>query len=298
MIDRLNFYDLYGYLIPGLCLLGMLWFPFWYSAGVELPKEWTSALAALVGAYVAGHVLQRLSRSAFPSDIQGVDGCRRWPSDYLLDDEGHGWRPASAEVARQRLSAAVREGVLHSIDARFGIAVEPNGVAEITVRQRRQDAFLLCRRALMHDGGGSYAEQFEGLYSLMRGLSGVATLSVGYLCGWMIGRALASWMPAQASAVDYMFLAAAAAAAMAAWPSTPGQIFWTIACVSLPIGLHLGVAYGPPTATVAHLMLFPISALVLAAAQRQFQGAYEFFAVHFAATVYRDFYVLATDPER
>jgi hypothetical protein len=64
VIQRFNFYDVYGYLIPGLALVALLWLP---SAAVEhhlqdAKIEWVAA--ALAVAYVVGHLLQNLAANA------------------------------------------------------------------------------------------------------------------------------------------------------------------------------------------------------------------------------------------
>src|SRR4051794_30126801 len=77
MIERLNFYDVYGYLLPGSFLLFLLWLPFGIVTGAWPPGEVTSALIAVVIAYITGHLLQGLIREVLPSDLPPA---RRYPS--------------------------------------------------------------------------------------------------------------------------------------------------------------------------------------------------------------------------
>jgi hypothetical protein len=188
-------------------------------SGWTLPAALSSALFALVVAYVAGHLVQALAR------------------------------------------------VIHLILARFsldiGTAPDP---AELTAR--RDEAFLLCRRALIQQKAGSYAEQFEGMYALMRGLATVAGLSATYHLGWASGRAI------------------------------PGEgmtcLGWGL------VGLSVVAAFavlGSSFKTASSLAASDIAVLVVVAsgslfAARQFHQAYQYFGDQFAATVYRDFYVL------
>ena len=79
MIDRFNFYDIYGYFIPGALLIALLWIPYG-----EMPsKEISAALLMIVAAYIAGHILQIVATKALPSKIL-FDGAYRTPSDLLL----------------------------------------------------------------------------------------------------------------------------------------------------------------------------------------------------------------------
>ena len=146
MIERFNFYDVYGYLLPGVALLALGWLPFWFVAGKDIPGAWVSAIATLLAGYAVGHVLSRMVQLALPSGRREPDGTLRPPSDYLLDPE------------RSTLSASLRESLTVKIQTRFGLAVAAKGILDTAVRQRRQDAFFLCRRALIQGKVGSYAE--------------------------------------------------------------------------------------------------------------------------------------------
>src|SRR3989338_1398883 len=99
MIDRLNFYDLYGYLIPGLTLLGFLWLPFHLGTTVRLPSEWASAFAAAVLGYVAGHLLP-------PRAEVG----RRAPALLIADPRRHAARGARPGVRALRPRADAAQG--------------------------------------------------------------------------------------------------------------------------------------------------------------------------------------------
>lgn len=54
MIERFNFYDVYGYLIPGVLLGAVLWIPHALVQGLYVPSDLTTALAAVAFAYIAG----------------------------------------------------------------------------------------------------------------------------------------------------------------------------------------------------------------------------------------------------
>ena len=63
MIKQFNFYDIYGYLLPGMLLVSLFWLP----VGI-LTRSWpnqdvSNALFLAVGAYILGHVLQTIANS-------------------------------------------------------------------------------------------------------------------------------------------------------------------------------------------------------------------------------------------
>lgn len=47
MVEKFNFYDIYGYLIPGLVLIGLLWVPIGLLWHVWPKAEVTSAILVL-----------------------------------------------------------------------------------------------------------------------------------------------------------------------------------------------------------------------------------------------------------
>jgi hypothetical protein len=296
MIDRLNFYDLYGYLLPGLAVLGVLWFPLWVVAGKQLPDAWSSAIIALAFCYVIGHLLQQLARDAFPQGFVGGDGSRRFPSDYLLDTTNE-WLSAEypGSLRGQHLVPEVRAGVVTKIAVTFGLDVGSPARPGLEVVQRRQDAFLLCRRALLQRGAGSYAEQFEGMYAMMRGLLAAATFSLFYNAGWAFGWVTRPWAPGVLAAVTvYLVLATAVVTALVGERS---RIFWGLTTALFPLGLYLsGSSSTASTVTPERMIAFGAVLIGSWLARQQFQAAYRFFAVAFAATVYRDFYVLMRLP--
>jgi len=68
MIDRFNFYDIYGYLLPGTLLLGIFWFPFGLGTGSLPAKEVSTTLLLLALGYIAGHLLQTLASVVVSSE--------------------------------------------------------------------------------------------------------------------------------------------------------------------------------------------------------------------------------------
>ncbi len=70
MIDRFNFFDIYGYLLPGGLLLALLWLPFALVLGKWPPADWGSAALALALAYACGHLLRNFAEAAFSSTFK------------------------------------------------------------------------------------------------------------------------------------------------------------------------------------------------------------------------------------
>ena len=68
MIDRFNFYDIYGYLLPGLVLSALLGLPLALIAGKLPPAELGSALAAVVLGYVVGQIGHAFARRVFSEE--------------------------------------------------------------------------------------------------------------------------------------------------------------------------------------------------------------------------------------
>ena len=277
MIERFNFYDLYGYVVPGLALLGMLWLPLWWLAGRKVPGAWFAAVVALVLAYIAGHVVARFGQATlryFVFDAQSRRFRSVQPSNLLLSAEDVLLPPES------RLPPTVKSALIAAMQRRFGIDNVPTG-------------FFLFRRALLRERVGSYAEQFEGIYTMMRGLAAVSVVAMFYYAGWAMADLLVS--PRFVDSAPYaavVALAAIAAATLFDWSMVLTWSLGIVAVLSFPIGLYLGavLATAALSSDAIHL-LWILAAAAFYLATRFYQG-YRYFAVQFATTVYRDFYVL------
>jgi hypothetical protein len=268
VIERFNFYDLYGYALPGLALLGMLWLPLWWLAQKDIPGAWWSAAVALLLAYFVGHIIARLGQSGLP-----YAAARRQPSDELLD------------AGDPRLPNEMKMQLATDIETRFNL---PVNVADPTRRRRAlQTAFFLCRRALLREDAASYAEQFEGLYSMHRGLAAVSILSCGYYLGWAMTDLLVTAnfvTAAEYGAVPILLIVAL----MSERP-------WSLSLFtagSFAVGLYLGATLVTSALSwQAFLLLAVLAATSFFLAVRFYLG-YRYFAEQFAITVYRDFFVL------
>jgi hypothetical protein len=179
MIERFNFYDVYGYLAPGIVLLALLWAPIGIvTAKVPDDKLASLAVVLLLG-YVVGFFLHSMSSNAFSSQtLTSADGKPAYPTVALLDKNDH----LLGEDLKKRVQANVMGW--------FGIDVAAGQDANRAIAARRQDAYKLCRQIV--NAGGGYAQQFQGLYSLMRGLAVGFWLGALHTVGW----ALAAWRSA------------------------------------------------------------------------------------------------------
>jgi hypothetical protein len=170
LIEKFNFYDIYGYFLPGLALLGVLWLPFMLVHPAWPPSEWASAIAALALAYVLGHFLQGFATYALPSDLAAG---KRSPSAALLDPESELPRPVRIRIAE-------------IVFIRFGLDLRVNeeGKAGSEIDRDRNNAFNLARLVLGKERLVTFPDQFEGMYALSRGLAVGLGLGFPYLLGW------------------------------------------------------------------------------------------------------------------
>lgn len=169
MIERFNFYDVYGYFIPGTLLIGVLWFPH-ALADAKVPTDLAAAVLGVIAAYVAGHVLQIVATKVLSSWVRAGNDYRA-PSDLLLDPG-----PKFSKDFREKLTAAIKE--------RFGL--------DVADQKKRSEAFFLCRNSIIASKtSSSYVEQFEGMYVLMRGICAAAAAGFAYDIGWLSGLFLA-----------------------------------------------------------------------------------------------------------
>ena len=165
MIKQFNFYDIYGYFLPGLVFLAILTLP-WVLMHDGLPFDLDAVSTLLLApvAYVAGHVLQIFAAQLVPSSVDG-----RYPSDRLFDRK--------TDFNRR---------LVPMIEKSFDLHLGYGQLVTDEVSDNRDDALLLCRSALINAKAGSYGPQFEGMYSLMRGLAGAFAFGAFYLAGcWL-----------------------------------------------------------------------------------------------------------------
>lgn len=146
MIEKFNFYDVYGYFLPGLSLLGLIFLPFGLVKHQWPATELSSALGAIVFAYILGHVIQTIAFRAFPSALLDSLGNRRYPSELFLDHK----YPEFSEEFKGSLAKVVKDAF--DIDLAIEKAPAKRDDPEFApISRRRQDAFLLSRGVLIRE---------------------------------------------------------------------------------------------------------------------------------------------------
>jgi hypothetical protein len=276
MIERFNFYDVYGYLIPGALLAAVIWFPHALVQRLAIPTALTAAVAAVIGVYIAGHLLQVIATNVLPSTepVKTANGIvDRYPSDRLLDSED------------KTLPASMKEQLMKLIQARFAIDAKE--------RENRAAAFLLCRNSVIAGKTASYVEQLQGMYALMRGISAAAAIGCAYDLGWLWSAFIDHREPAVRIAV---FITIGVVAARYQWnvPKAPASRRLLFAALLLLTVTGAGVvaANGASRDTG---MVSTVASLSLLAALWTF-GAYRAFAHTWAKTVYQHFYLSSQTP--
>jgi len=281
MIDRLNFYDLYGYLIPGVTLLMIAGLPFvvlGQSFPVALPQgEIASAILVVVLAYIAGYFVQSMATNAVPSSFGG-----QYPSSRVLDATDHTFSP--------ELKARIQQ----KAQTDFGLDLEAGSDASAAVANVRRDGFFCARAAIGHAGTGAYAEQFEGLYSMMRGLAVTFGFGLFYMAGWGVSNLQAPGISTAAEA-----LIAVAGATMIGFAivrfrqhvdSPKRTIVDGISLLAIAVAFwSAGVLSGLVAAAGDRLPLLWIIAGLYTVAMLRFYVSYKYFAAQFAQCVWRTY---------
>jgi hypothetical protein len=178
MIPRFNFYDIYGYFIPGAIVVLTIGLPF-IVAGYKLGvSDWGVFFASVLLAYLVGHLLQSMATTALPASH---DPQRKPWMDYsstILNPGDHG------------LSAAMKNRLAASVQSWFGMQISVDTASDEAVGLVRQDAFDLARRVGI--ASSNYSEQFEGLYVMMRGLTVALWVGIAFTVGWLCANTIVS----------------------------------------------------------------------------------------------------------
>ncbi len=271
MIAKFNFYDVYGYFLPGLVWLTLLWLPLGMVSGRWPGGELVAALLAIPLAYVAGHILQVFAVRAIPSTSAG-----RFPSDLILDETD------------TTFSSDFKSKLAGRIEAAFGLKVygDPS-----TASRQRNDALFLCRSTLIKAKTASYGEQFEGMYSLMRGLTLAFALGACHIAGWcsVFIAGLRTW--AAALALGALCIAVAIEFWQSAPPARQSRKKAVASLVALAFALFSGgyaLAADQSAGAKLRCLLFGLALIAVLLSRKCYQ-AYRSFTWEFAKAVYRDF---------
>jgi hypothetical protein len=287
---KFNFYDIYGFALPGFLLVAALWLPFGLIENRWPDAEFSSALVGVIIAYFVGHVLQQVAGNAVPSNF--LKG--KYPSSVFLDEKDSTFSKQFKKTLRDQILAAFQ--------------------LDVTNEGERPDAFFLCRSALIKNKTVIYAEQFEGLYALMRGLCAGFGIAVVYYLGWaysgelhsLVPSALGTWQLSGLTVLLGMVIASFALVAADRftaskkastqpherkkydqWTKYAKQLMiWSLLLAVFSAGYYLGLS----SVNISEHRGQLIAAAVLSffASERCYAG-YQGFAQEFAKAVYRDF---------
>jgi len=315
LIPNLNFYDIYGYLIPGFALLILFWLPTGLTEGEWPTSDWTSALVVVASAYIVGHLVQALARNAIPretipgpvpSSLPPSDGekrtteaeaprvrakrKKRFPSDVLLDSDD------------KTLSAALKTGLRERIRTFSGIDVRTDCKAtevDDDIRRGRRDGFYFCRDALLTSKTLTYAEQMEGMYTLMNGLTIVFLLAAPYHLGWAFGRFWPGAMVTPAAVLLILGVVGSCATTgisgfkpASALQLVTGNITFGRLTLAFVFSGLLGLGYTLGSAHLRNLdQGWRLLAIFAAGLFASFicHGVHKYFTVVYASTIYRAF---------
>ena len=164
-MSQFNVYDIFGYLLPGSVVVGVVLFVFWPFADLDGMSSLADGLAMLLGCYVLGHIL----RATIGQYVKSIK-----PSRQLLS-------PASTIF-----SAPQKERIIRALNTSFslGLPAQPDG-------DQQQEAFSLAYAAIVQNDVAGYVPLYNSLYALYRGLLAASMLASIILavnvCYW-IGR--------------------------------------------------------------------------------------------------------------
>jgi hypothetical protein len=176
VIKQFNFYDIYGYLLPGTLLLALFWLPFGIVTNALPNQDPTKAVLLAAAAYILGHLIQSIANSVVPSKVLDSQDRLRFPSELYLD----GTNTVFSEKLKKRLKDQLNDIFKVEVD------IEADGTGADQVSNTRQALFFQARTYLLSKKSATYLEQFEGLYALMRGLFFSFFAAAPYLAGWAL----------------------------------------------------------------------------------------------------------------
>jgi hypothetical protein len=282
MIDKFNFYDIYGYFLPGAVLLLLFWLPFGLITNKWPGSDWGSAVLAVITSYIAGHLLQMICTRVLPSTV-AKGGRQRNPSDFVLDDTD------------TELSSNFKTNLAEQVKNKFKVDLSIDKTPTPQIDSARNGAFFMARHSLVRTKEVSYAEQFEGLYTLLRNVCGALVLAGTNYIGWSISLWHRGWL----DCVVIIVLTAGLLASL----NLGAQVLRSdlagttskrleklnagaLLLVSCSVGYAMGRHFGIAEMQAAELFLCALAAF--AASLRCF-GGYRYHCMNFAKTVWRDF---------
>jgi hypothetical protein len=287
LIEKFNFYDIYGYFLPGAAFLAVVWLPYALVRNSWPSSSWSSAILGIALAYVAGHLIQSVATFAIPaSNSKTETGQIRNFSEIYLDPPKDPKDAVLPEPFREKIQALIA--------AQFGLDLQVGRKGDDAIDKLRNNAFLAARQMLIQGKAVSYAEQFQGMYALMRGLASSFAIGFAYWLGWATAMCKSHHLAEVAVSMAAVSLFALVNLPLISLKVSKPAVkrglerWYAIALLFafLAIGYVLGLRYtvnGGQSTILAFL-----SVIGLIAYLRSY-GAYRFFAGQFASTVWRDY---------
>ncbi|MDX6500206.1 MAG: hypothetical protein QOG23_3466 [Blastocatellia bacterium] len=282
MIQNFNFYDVYGYFLPGFTLLLMFWLPFGITTRSWPVAALASAVFAVAVAYIAGHILQIFASHVFPPKLKG-----RYPSDLVLNQNDQTFTDLFKGPLKNRIK------LICGLDVDHGPEDQDLDEKEEELRSRvRGDAFFVCRSLLSQAKSMTYAEQSQGMYALMVGLALAFGLGSLYQLGWSSSSWIRDSLELYVSigiVVTLMFAIVVVSVTVNLEDPRKSTGF-RVALISLVITVFLlGGLLGSRRATEEGRALFLIIGLTSLLASVTCYNGYKFFIREYAKAVYYAF---------
>jgi len=295
MIERFNFFDVYGYLLPGGLLMVLTWLPFGLISGRWPSADWPETVAAAGVAYIIGHLLRALSKAAFPEKFADKNGNLRYPSDLLVDERDD-------HVLPTHKLGSLKYVIAEKIGERFGIDIMISAHWSPELGLDRNVAFLKCRSVLTKANAAKYAEQQQGMYELTRGVGAAFMLAVFLYAGVSLGilLQLTNRIGDAEIAFGIALLVLIGLAIKRISASAAKETFWIVGWMFLVTGTIIIDAPMAGAGGSPEILSGAFVAVAMAGLSWVFSSVslFEFrgYAISFASTVYRDFSNLIPEP--
>lgn len=284
---------MYGYFLPGAAFLAVLWTPFGLVKGSWPSSNWSSAIIAAAFVYILGHLIQSVATNAIPSSLATESSDRnRFPSEIYLD-------PTDTELPQP-----AKEKIADLIKSQFGLDLRIDVAGDKAIDKVRNNAFRFARQILIQGQAVSYAEQFQGMYALTRGLVSVFALGCAYWLGWaasslvrnklLVSVALVLITATMLALLNMSFVLLRGISDRSTRRKVELGYAVVLLVAFLGIGYALGIRYAP-TPRQGALLAF-LAGWALIGCLRAY-GAYKSFAGLFASTVWRDYLAYNVKPD-
>jgi hypothetical protein len=171
MLDKFNFYDLLGYLIPGGTVVLVL---YWFAREVvvlpvpTLPTDLGGSLLFLGLSYAVGNVVQTVG-SWYEKNWVNRRECGQRLSERLL------------AANDRRLSTGLKKQIIDCAQAKFGLSLDAHDSDPKVGRIAPRELFDLCYALVVQKGLAQHTEIFLAINGLARGM--IFASWVGILIG-------------------------------------------------------------------------------------------------------------------